>query len=85
MPIAKPAKREYDVRSAQPVLFYVGGSPIAGTPATDLSASTLARIAWVRLGPDRPSYPHDVTDKDIAAISDELLATGKYSKEPPAE
>jgi hypothetical protein len=63
--------RAYDIRSAEPVLFYVG-PPVADIPDTDLSANALGRIAFIRGG----------TDKDIAALVDALAATGSYSKEP---
>ena len=72
--------RAYDPRSAEPVLFYVGPA-VAGIPDTDLSASDLARFAFLRAD-ERPDSPLDIRDKDIAALCDELVATGSYSKEP---
>ena len=49
----KPTE-EFDVKSAAPVLFHVGGI-FAGAPAADLSANQLARLAWIAAGPDRPT------------------------------
>lgn len=76
-----PKSPEYDVSSAEPVLFHVSGEAF-GIPAADLSANVLARIAWIRLGPDRPSSPADVPQRAIAAVRDELVATGKYALKP---
>lgn len=71
--MSKEAKPEFDVRSAKPVLSYVGPSVVSGIPARDLSANDLARFAWIR-------RRGDVDDKAIAAIRDELVATGQYTE-----
>lgn len=75
----------FDVKSAAPVLFYVGPGFTEGVPADDLSANALARLAWIRQGPSRPDRPDDVPQAAIAAIRDELIATGKYQMKPPEE
>lgn len=80
-----PKPPEFDTRSAEPVLFYVGPGFAQGVPAADLSANALARIAWIRSGPERKGYPADVPQSAIAAIRDELIATGKYQSKPPED
>lgn len=74
---------EFD-RSGKPVLFHVKGI-FAGVPDTDLSTLQLARIAWINAGPGRPSRPEDVKPSAIAALRDELIASGKYAAKPPKE
>jgi len=78
---------EFDVRSAEPVLYYAGPGFVTGVPADDLSGSALARVAWMRLRTKRPDSPTDMSQAAIAALRDELLATGKYASKPadPAE
>lgn len=75
----------FDVKSAAPVLFYVGPGFTEGVPADDLSANALARLAWIRQGPSRPSSPAAMSQAAIAAIRDELIATGKYQMKHPEE
>jgi hypothetical protein len=79
---SKP-KDELDPRSGAPVLYYVGPGIVADVPADDLSAHRLARIAWIRAGAPQPR-PVDKPSA-IAALRDELIATGNYQEKPPSE
>ena len=72
-------KSDLDARSGAIVLHYVGPGIVSDVPADNLSANTLARVAWVRLGPERPSSPADVPSAAVAKIRDELIATGNYA------
>lgn len=87
------APGEVDVRSADPLLFYTGdgdGRPfVTGVPARDLSGNDLARVAWVRSdrseeNPVRLASPDDVDQETLAALRDELIATGIYTTTAPA-
>jgi hypothetical protein len=71
-------KAEFDTRSAEPVLTYVGPGIVGGIPAADLSANQLARLAWASQGESRPASPDDVKPGDIAALRDALIGTGNY-------
>jgi len=79
--MATKKEAEFDIRSAEPVVFFVGPGIVPDAPAADLSANALARLAWVRAGSKRPASPDHVSQEAIAAIRDELTATGKYSTE----
>lgn len=79
-----PNPPEFDVSSAEPVLFYTGPG-ITAAPADDLSANALARLAWIAAGPGRPSSPADMPQKAIASVRDELVASGHYRKTRPKE
>ena len=72
-----------DPRSAVTTLTYTGDSSgfphIGGIPARDLSDSDLARIAWARLGDDRPDAPLHVPADTVAALAAELVASGIYT------
>lgn len=73
------AKSAFDPRSAAPTLLHLEGV-VEGVPDRDLSDNDLATIAFARRArEDRPDYPHDLPDAAIAALRDELLATGRYS------
>lgn len=74
----------FDPRSAAPTLFHVGGL-IPGVPDRDLSGSDLARLAFLRCDREsRPSLPTDIPNADIAALADELVASGIYTPVIPA-
>jgi hypothetical protein len=80
--MTKP-KDEFNPQSGETVLFYVGPGIVSDVPAADLSAHRLARIAWVRAGAPLPR-PADKPSA-IAALRDELIATGNYQEKPPSE
>lgn len=82
MPKPKKPAPEFDVTSAEPIVFYTGPGLGGDVPAADLSANALARIAWIRGG--QKGSPADVNDTAIAALRDELTATGNYAAKPPA-
>lgn len=70
-------KAAFDVRSAAPVLSYVGPGIVSGVPAADLSANALARLASISVG--KRGDITGIDDEAIATLRDELLATGNYA------
>lgn len=76
-------KTDVDVSSAEPVLFYTGPGIVRDAPADDLSGNALARLAWLR-AKKRPATPADIDQAALAALRDELVATGNYATSRPA-
>lgn len=86
-----------DPQSGDPILFYAGGRTTA--PARDLSGHDLARIVYVRAlaavkaarsnavapgetrEPTKRPGPADYAT--LAALADELVATGAFTREGP--
>lgn len=72
------------LRSSAPVVFHIPEMPAPGVPARDLNAADLEYLArrnalQVSGGQRIPA----VTAEDLAAIADELVASGAFSKSKP--
>ena len=64
----------FDVTSLEPTLYYTGPGIVSGVPADDLSDNVLYRLTWLKKG-----QPKSVSESDLKALRDELVATGNYA------
>lgn len=81
-PVSTPA-----FASAEPVVFHQADMPLAAdVPARHLNAADLEYVARVRALQASGGQPvPQATEDEIAALADELVASGAFSRTPPPE
>lgn len=74
-----------DPRGEDVVLFYTGPGIARDIPGRDLHGGDLARAAYVRAfrALEGASRPEPATADELAALVDELLESGNYSRTKP--
>lgn len=89
-----PDPVEIDPAGEDTVVTYVGPAVVAGIPARDLHGNDLARALYVRAhratdwdkrdaDGNGPALPKPATQAQLAALVDELVESGAYSRDVP--